>query len=519
VRGIGLCWLMMCAAVFPLASQNVKELEKKITEFTLPNGLKFLVLERHDAPAVSFHTYVRVGSADDTTGHTGLAYLFERVLFTGSEAIGSKNWAEERKALDTVETLYDQLEGERNLGPKASQSRVDTLRTQVRLAIDTAHRYALPGAYGTTLEENGSTRINVNTSPDATEVSYSLPSNRIELWFLMESQRLTRPVFRDFYAERDSVEEERQKHMEAPMQTQVYARMRLVQAFTAAAFQAHPYRNPLDGWPGDIANLRRNEARAFFEKYYVPGNLVMTLVGDVNPAEARKLAEKYFGQWPARPVPPLIHTMEPAQPGPRTVVVESPGVPTSMVGYRRPDQFHKDDAAFDVLQLALGQGRTGLLYKELITEKHVAQTVQAFATFPAGRYPNVFMFLLTPAQGHTSEETQKALEDYLNRLKMQKLEPTTLARAKAQGRALALNRLAGNAGVASMLGIYEGSYGNWRKLFESEDDLSKVTADDIQRLLMQYFNPKARIAAYTVLPGQSGAQPAPRPAQPSGDKQ
>src|SRR5205823_738300 len=120
VRGIGLCWLMLSVGVLPLASQDVKELEKKITEFTLSNGLKFVVMERHEAPAVSFHTYVRVGSADDTTGHTGLAYLFERVSFTGSETIGSRNWAEERKALDTVETLYDQLEGERNLGAKAS---------------------------------------------------------------------------------------------------------------------------------------------------------------------------------------------------------------------------------------------------------------------------------------------------------------------------------------------------------------------------------------------------------------
>ena len=202
-----------------------------------------------------------------------------------------------------------------------------------------------------------------STSLDSTEYFYSLPSNRIELWFLMESQRFLHPVFREFYKERDVVMEERRMRIESNPQG------KLLEDFLATAFAAHPYRNPGVGWPSDMVNLRRNTAREFFDKYYVPANINIAIVGDVNPAEARRMAEQYFGPLPARPLPPLLHTVEPPQPGPKTAIVDSPGQPLLFVGYKRPDQYDPDDAVFDVIQMILSSGRTGLLYKELVQEK------------------------------------------------------------------------------------------------------------------------------------------------------
>jgi zinc protease len=181
------------------------------------------------------------------------------------------------------------------------------------------------------------------------------------------------------------------------------------------------------------------------------------------------------------------------------------------VGYKRPNQFHKDDPAFDILRFVLTQGRSSVLTRDLITEKHVAGSVQSAATYPAGRYLNEYLFIVTPGQGHTVDENQKALEEALNRLKMQKVDLNTLARAKAQARAGVLNRLGGNAGLAGMLGVFQGTYGDWRKLFTTMDDYNKVTVDDIQRLVAMYFVPTARTVAYTVPPGQSGGGPAPAP--------
>jgi hypothetical protein len=102
-----------------LAAQNLHEFEKKVTEFTLTNGLHFIVVERHEAPVVSFHTYVNAGSVDDPAGATGIAHMFEHMAFKGTESIGSKNWPEEKKAIDQVEAVYDRLDAERDKGVKA----------------------------------------------------------------------------------------------------------------------------------------------------------------------------------------------------------------------------------------------------------------------------------------------------------------------------------------------------------------------------------------------------------------
>jgi predicted Zn-dependent peptidase len=494
-----------CAALI-LQAQDVKEFEKRTTEFTLSNGLQFVVVEHHDSPTVSFYTYVRAGSTADSAGRTGLANLLGDVLFNGSESIGSRNWADEKKALDALETTYDELEAERNLGPKTSQSRLATLEAQQRIAIDNANRLAVPKAYSSLLEENGSSRVVMSTTADGSECAYSLPSNRTELWFLLESQRLMRPSFREFYSARDAMTEERDKRMAGPSI--------LMATLAATAFEAHPYRNPAIGWPGDLDALRRSDAKALLDKYYVPGNVSIAIVGDVNAAEVRRMADRYFGSWPARPLPGGVRTQEPPQVGPRTTVLEVrplAGRPTpammAVVGYKRPDQYDRDDAAFDILQIVLGQGKTGLLQKELATDSHLAQLVQIRATFPAGRYPNLFTFTLVPAPGHTVEENETALEQYLNRLKMQKIDKPIIDRAKAQARVMMVNRMTGNAGLAGMLGVYQANYGDWRKLFSSADDLDKVTADDLQRVLLRYFVPSSRTTVHTVLPGQPEAAP------------
>jgi predicted Zn-dependent peptidase len=277
----------------------------------------------------------------------------------------------------------------------------------------------------------------------------------------------------------------------------------------ATAFEAHPYRNPSAGWPGDLNNMRRGDARAFLEKYYVPRNVSIVIVGDVNPAEAKRFATQYFGSWAARPVPGGVRTLEPQQLGPKRAALEAhpaPGRPNptmmAAVGYKRPSQYDHDDAALDILQIVLGQGKTGLLHKELVTERHLAQSVQVRATFPAGHYPNLFLVAMVAAQGHTVEENEKALDEYLNRLKQQRMELPVIDRAKAQARVVLVNRLSSNAGIAGLLGNYQAEYGDWRKLFANADSLAKVSADDLQRVLQRYFVPTSRTTVYTILSGQ-----------------
>ena len=500
------CLFLAVACLSP--GQDLKEFEKKITEFALPNGLRFILLERHETPVISFHTFVGAGSTDDPSGQTGMARMMERATFKGTESIGTLSWPAEKKALDAIEEAYDRVEAEANKGIKADRVRLDMLRNQARLASDSSRRSQQPSEYLSILEENGATNRSALASFDSSSFSCSLPSNRIELWFLMESQRLLHPVFRDFYSERDGLLEDSRGQGESDPQS------KFLVEFLAAAFKAHPYRNPLGGWPGDIQNLRAGAAKEFFDRYYVPGNITIAIAGDVNPADARRMAERYFGPMTARPLPPAAHTEEPPQEGPKTVVMESPEPPLLAIGYKRPSQYDKDDLEFDIIQILLSQGDTGLLYGDLVREKHLASQARVRATFPSGRYPNLILFLIAPAQGHTVEENQRALDDLLVRFKSMRIEPALLDRAKGQVRAALLRRIAGNAAMAGLLAEYQGEYGDWRKMFTTMDDLGKVTPDSVQRAANKYLVAAGRTTVYTVAPGESNRQP-PAPRQPA----
>jgi predicted Zn-dependent peptidase len=501
---------LLLLGVLTLPAQDLKEFEKKITEFTLPNGLHFILLERHETPVVSFHTYVNAGSTDDPAGQTGMARMMERVAFSGTESIGTSNWAGEKKTLEATEEAWDRVEAETNKGAKADPGRLDMLRSQARMAIELSQRANASAEYGRILEENGAKGRSALANFDSTTYTCSLPSNRIELWFLMESQRLLHPAFRDFYKQREMLLEEYRKQHEAPQSM-------VVGELLAAAFKVHPYRNPVTGWPGDIQNLRRTTAKAFFDRYYTPGNITIAIAGDLNPAEAKKMAERYFGPMEAKPAPPVVHAEEPVQDGPKTVVVEAAGPLLLAVGYKRPSQYDKDDAIFDVIQFLLSHGDTGLLGRDLVQEKHLASQVQVGATFPSGRYPNLMVFLIIPAQGRSVEENQRGLDDFLARFKNLNFDAQMLARVKAQARAAFFKRLASNDAMAGMLAVHHAQYGDWRKLFTAFEDLDKVTSDGIQRAAATYLVATGRTTAYTVPQGRSN-QPPPAPRTPPAER-
>ncbi len=490
IRRLGILLLLPCL----LAAQSLADFEKKVTEFTLPNGLHFIVLERHEAPVVSFHTYVNAGSADDPGGKTGLAHMFEHMAFKGTPSIGTTNYAAEKKAMDAIEAVYDRLSDERRLGARADSKKVAALEEELAAAIENAAAFADSDAFTRIIDEHGGVGLNAGTGLDATNYFYSLPSNRTELWFLLESQRFLRPVYREFYKERDVVREERRMRVESNSQG------KMMEALLAAAFMAHPYRNMPGGWAGDIESLRVSDAVRFFETYYVPVNMTIAIAGDVQPAEVKRLAEKYFGQLKKAPPPPGIHTGEPRQEGERRGVVISPTQPMAMIGYKRPDQNHSDDPVFDVLAGILSSGRTGLLYKELVRDKRIALAAQAQASFPATKYPNLFLFFLVPSVGHTVEENEKAAYQVIASLKTDLVDAATIARVKTKVRAGVIRSLDSNSGLAEQLAYYHVNYGDWRKLFTGIEDIDRVTAEDVRRVAREYLTPESRTVVYTERP-------------------
>jgi predicted Zn-dependent peptidase len=483
-----------------LTAQNLAEFQKRVTEFTLPNGLHFIVLERHEAPVVSFHTYVNAGSVDDPKGKSGLAHMFEHMAFKGTETIGTTNWPSEKQALARVETAYDALQAERNKLVKADPVKLKQLETELNAAIEKANSYVVPNLYPRIIEENGGVGMNAQTGEDATQYYYNFPANRVELWFYLESARFLRPVLREFYKERSVVREERR------MRTESEPQGKLIEAETATAFEAHPYRVPPVGWASDIENLRVEDAHEFFEKYYVPANITMAIVGDVNPLRIRALAEKYFSRLPKKPLPDPVLTIEPKQEGMKHVDVGSPAQPFETVAYHRPSQYDKDDPVFDVISSLLSGGRTSLLYRDMVVNKKMAYAAQAISSYPGSKYPNLFLFFLVPSQGHTLAENEKELDSIIANLQKEKVDEPALARIKTRTRASLIRQLDNDAGLAQLLAEYYANFGDWKRLFTDIDEIDKVSAADVQRVAREYFTPDNRTVGITVQPASGATQ-------------
>src|SRR6202171_40678 len=488
--------LLLCPLA--LVAQSLQDFEKRVTEFTLANGLHFIIFERHEAPVVSFHSYVNAGSVDDPSGETGIAHMFEHMAFKGTETIGTKNYAAEKLAMDDVERVYDRYDAERNKGVNADPKKIEALQAELKAAMDKANSFVVPNAYTTVIEENGGVGLNAGTGEDSTNYFYNFPKNRLELWFLLESQRCYDPVFREFYKERDVVREERRMRVESSPQG------KLVEALLAVSFAAHPYHNMPGGWASDIENFRLPEAVRFYKTHYVPANITIGIAGDVDPQECKRLAAKYFSILPPGPMPSGPRTVEPPQEGEKRVVGESPSQPLLAIAYKRPNQLDKDDPVFDVLGDILAGGRTGLLYKELVRDKKISLAAFAQPTFPGGKYPNLFLFFVVPNLGHTVEENEKACYETIERLKKDTVDAETMKRVKTKVRAALIHKLDSNSGLASELTSYHVAYGDWRKMFTAIDDIDKVTAEDVQRVARKYLVPDTRTVAYTIAAQEAG---------------
>jgi len=470
----------------PAQAQNLAEFEERMTEFTLDNGLKFLVLERHEAPVVSFHTYADVGSVDEVKGITGLAHLFEHMAFKGTKTIGTKDYEAEAKAMAKMDETFEAIKAEQRKGDRADKARLAELQKQLKEAQEQAQEYLVHDEFEEVFVREGGAGFNAYTGYDATQYIVSLPSNKAELWMSMESDRFLNPVVREFYKEKDVVMEERR------LRTESQPVGRLLEEFLAIAYKAHPYGEPVVGHMSDLKTLTRGEAEAFFSRYYGPSNLTIAIVGDVNPNQIRLLAQKYFGRVPGGPKPDPVETVEPPQLGQRRVVVEDPSQPFVLIGYHKPDINHPDNAVFDAITDTVGMGRTSRLYKSLVKEKKIAVAASGFPGLPGNKYPGLFLFYAVPARDHTNQECEEAIYVEIERLKTELVSAEELEKAKTRARAGLIRQLASNSGLAAQLTFYEVVTGDWRNLFRQLDNIDKVVAEDVQRVAKEYFVRKNR---------------------------
>jgi len=481
-------FLLIFLSAIALA-QDVASFEKRITVKKLPNGLTLMICERPEAPVFSFYTLVDAGSTQDPMGATGLAHMFEHMAFKGTDKIGTSNYSAESSALTKVEEAYAAYDRARRDPVTHDEAKIAELDKAWKAAIDEAQKYVVPNEFSKIVDRAGAVGVNAFTNDDETTYFYSMPSNRFELWAYLDSERFLHPVFREFYKERDVVHEERR------MRTESSPIGRLIEQALAAAFTAHPYGQPVVGWPSDLESFSATDAVAFYKKNYVPANMVVALVGDVKASEVMPIIEKYFGRLPKAPAPEPLRTIEPKQTAEKTIILREQAQPVYFEAYHRPAATDPDAAAFDAIEMLLSEGRTSRLYRSLVRDKKLATVAAGFNGFPGQKYPNLFACFGIPTAGHAAYELADPIHAELERLKVEDVSADDLQSVKTRAKAGLLRQLDNNNGLALQLATYQTVFGDWRELFREVEKIDKVTPADIRRVANATFVPANRTTA------------------------
>lgn len=473
---LGLCLL---AAVAPAQAEGFKGLEGRVVEKTLANGLKVIILPQPGAPVISMVTYADVGAVDENQNGTGLAHIFEHMAFKGTTTIGTKDYEKEKIALQKVDAAFLALRAERLRRPKPDPEKLKTLEAALKSAQEEAQQYVIPNELGDILERAGAMGLNAFTSPDQTCYHYSLPSNKLELWAALEYDRFTNPVLREFYKEKDVIMEEKRMGENQPPR-------RLLDDFFAVAYKASMYRDLVIGHMSDLMGISKADAEAWFNKYYRARNLTAVIVGDVDPAKAMPILEKYLGKIPAGEKPGPVITQEPAQRAEKRIIMEDQSQPILFIAYHRPDINDPDQAVYDAIADILGGGRSARLYKTLVKEQKLALATGSIPGF-GQKYPGLFVFFAVANQGKTNAENEDAIYKELERIKSEPVTAEELLGVKARTKAKFIESLDSNMGLALGLAFAQNLQGDWRETFKQLEAIDRVTAADIQRVARQTF--------------------------------
>ncbi len=425
--------------------------------------------------------------------------MFEHMAFKGTNEIGTTDYPAEKAALANVETAQAAFDTEFRKRVGRDEQKLASLKKAFDDSIAAAEKFVIPNQFTEIAEQNGATGINASTGEDSTQYFWSMPSNRLELWAYLESSRIGHPVEREFYKERDVVQEERR------MRSDSSPTGRMIEQFLATAYVAHPYGRPTVGWESELSQINATEAEQFHRKYYVPANIVVAVVGDVKAAQAMPLLERYFGPIPAGPRPEPMTTVEPVQNAEKSVLIREATQPFYIEGYHRPDYRDPDDAVYDAISDVFSNGRTARLYRSLVRDQRIAAEADGSTGFPGYKFPNLFAFDAVPLPGHTPDEMKVAIHKELDRLKTEDISDAELARYKTRAKADLLRGLADNEGLAHQLAEYQTRFGDWRELFRQLSKVDAVSKADVRRVAAKTFIDSNRTTAQIEFAAPAGA--------------
>lgn len=507
----GFCLLLIASAAVRAQKVDVKEA-------TLANGMRLLMVERHDDPTIAGGWVAHVGSSNERPGMTGTAHLFEHMMFKGTTTIGTTNFAKDKEIIVSQEQVREAMrQEEKKLRAELRKGEIDDLlkpENQTPRYRELEHKFneliaeqrgvLVKNEFDRIYTGNGGTGMNAFTSEDLTAYFINVPANKLELWMWMESERLLRPVFREFYAERDVVFEERR------MRTESTPLGKFDEQLNAMFWESSPYHWPVVGWPSDIPAITKAQADEFFATYYSPQNITLILVGDFKSDDAVASAKKYFERIPRGPKdPPDVVTMEVKQMAEQRMDAEAETNPQIEILWHTVAFQHKDSYALQILAQILST-RTGRLHKSLVLGPAIATS--AYASQVSRKWAGFFTAGGEVREGHTPQELENGIYEAIDKIKAEEIPAEELQKVKNNFAASEYRRLTANMPILFQLIMNDGN-GDWREINEAGPKLQAVTAADVTRVANSYFKKENRtVATYIRKPGSVPAG-APKTAQ------
>lgn len=412
---------------------------------TLANGLKVLVVEDATVPVVAYQTWVSVGSADETFGLTGMAHLFEHLMFKDSLKYG-------------------------------------------------------PRAFFNRLEAKGA-NVNAFTTRDYTVFHETMVPSLLPLAIEMEADRLANlKIDSDLlFTERQVVMEERR------LRTENSPEGRMQEAIWALLFKSHPYRWPVIGYEEDLRRMDVRDLEEFFARYYQPGNVTIVVVGAVKAAEAFSRIEAAYAAIPGRPRPRRDLPREPDQDEPRRLVLRDQVASEKVtVAYPSTRASEDDTYALDVLSNILFSGNASRGYRRLVEEKEMALVVGGVNYTPL--YPGVFMASATMKAGRSAAEFEKEIDLLVDEVKTSGVSDAEIRTAVRQLTVQTVDSVRTASGLANMIGTVDAIFGDPMRFKEDLAKYSRVTGADVVRVARTYLVP-ARKNVVTLVPGDRGGSP------------
>ncbi len=479
--------------LFPLAAgpkaRFMEEVRSSVQEIHLPNGLKVLLVEKHDAPTFAYASVVGVGGVDEKTGYTGLAHMLEHMAFKGTPTVGTKDYKKEKKLHKRMDEVWGQVLRERWKGARADSAKLQQLEEEFRRLQEQASELVISNQFVEILERNGGVMVNANTGTDRTMYHYKLPSNRAELCFRLEGERLSHPVFREFYKERDVIMNERRLRME----NSPYGR--LMEELLGISYSAHPYGQATIGFASDIANFHRPRAYEFFRQYYVASNITFAFVGDLTREQVERFGRKYLMEIPRGERPGPVTTVEPEHAGQRRLIIEGPANPVLVMAWMVPAASDPASVGAEILFDLLGRGRTSRLHRRLVQQEHLAADVGAFTGLPGSLYPALGVVFVYLAAGQDPEDAERVVWEEIEKLKQEGPDEAEVARAKVRNKAGFIRMLREPAMLAASLAEADRLYGDWEEMFERFDRMEQITTADVHALARKLLERKGVVVA------------------------